>query len=160
LPQNPRFQSLDRVDCSIIRELQIDGRASYAKIGKGIGLSATSVAERIRRLEESGVVEGYGARLSAGKLGYPITTFILSRPTGPDAAFIKLAKSRGEILECHRVTGEFSFVCRAVVRDVKHLEELLNYLEPGAVQIVTLIVLSTSFDAVPVCVDDNQQLEK
>jgi Lrp/AsnC family leucine-responsive transcriptional regulator len=153
LPQLPRFQALDQVDCAIIRELQGDGRASYAAIGKGVGLSATSVAERIRRLEEGGVVEGYRVKLSAAKLGYPITTFILARPTGPDANFIKVAKARSEILECHRVTGDFSFVCRALVRDVTQLEGLLNHLEPAAVQIVTLIVLSTSFDAVPISLE-------
>jgi len=130
--------------------LQRNGRDSFAEIGKAIGLSATSVAERIRRLEEAGIIEGYQVRLSASKLGYPVTAFILARPSGPDARFIKIARERPEILACHRVTGEFSFIAQAVVRDVAHLEELLNHLEPAAVHIVTLVVLSTSFDGVPI----------
>lgn len=148
--KSPRFHALDRVDCSIVSALQRNGRDSFAEIGKAIGLSATSVAERIRRLEEAGIIEGYRVRLSAAKLGYPVTAFILARPNGPDARFIKVARERPEILDCYRVTGEFSFIARAVVRDVAHLEELLNHLEPAALHIVTLVVLSTSFDGLPI----------
>ncbi len=151
--KNPRFHALDRVDCSIVRALQRNGRDSFAEIGKAIGLSATSVAERIRRLEEAGVIEGYGVRLAAAKLGYPVTAFILARPNGPDARFVKVVKQRSEILACHRVTGDFSFIAQAVVRDVTHLEELLNFLEPAAVHIVTLVVLSTAFEGAPISLD-------
>jgi Lrp/AsnC family transcriptional regulator, leucine-responsive regulatory protein len=144
---------LDRVDCSIVRALQRNGRDSFAEIGKAIGLSPTSVAERIRRLEESGVIEGYGVRLSPAKLGYPVTAFILARPNGPDARFVNVVKERCEILACHRVTGDFSFIAQAVVRDVTHLEELLNYLEPAALHIVTLVVLSTAFEGAPISLE-------
>jgi Lrp/AsnC family leucine-responsive transcriptional regulator len=141
---------LDRVDCSVLSRLQEDGRGSFAEIGKAIGLSAPSVAERIRRLEQTGVIEGYQARVSAAKVGYPVTAFILARPNGPDVRFLNVAENRAEILDCHRVTGEFSFIARAAVRNVAHLEELLNHLEPVTVHIVTLVVLSTSFDSRPV----------
>jgi Lrp/AsnC family transcriptional regulator, leucine-responsive regulatory protein len=147
--KSPRFHALDRVDCAILRALQRNGRDSFAEIGKAIGLSATSVAERIRRLEDAGVIEGYEVKLSAAKLGYPVTAFILARPSGPDARFAKIAAERPEILACYRVTGEFSFIARAALRDVGHLEELLNHLEPASVHIVTLVVLSTSFEGIP-----------
>jgi Lrp/AsnC family leucine-responsive transcriptional regulator len=141
------------VDCAIVRSLQERARESFAEIGKRIGLSATSVAERIRRLEHAGVIEGFTVRLSAQKLGFPVTAFVLARPNGPDARFVKIARERPEILECYRVTGEFSFIARAAVRDVKHLEELLDHLEPAAVHIVTLVVLSTAFDGLPLDVN-------
>ena len=150
MAKSPRFHAPDAVDCSIIRTLQQNGRDSFAEIGKAIGLSATSVADRIRHLEDAGIIEGYQVRLSAAKLGYPVTAFILARPNGPDARFVKVAGERPEILACYRVTGEFSFIAQAIVRDVTHLEELLNYLEPVAAHIVTLVVLSTSFEAMPV----------
>lgn len=153
--KSPRFHALDRLDCSILRALQKSARDSFAEIGKAVGLSATSVAERIRRLEHAGVIEGYQVRLSAEKLGYPMTAFILARPKGPDARFIKVAGERAEILACYRVTGEFSFIAQAVVRDVTHLEEVLNHLEPASVHIVTLVVLSTSFEAAPISLDAN-----
>jgi Lrp/AsnC family leucine-responsive transcriptional regulator len=154
LAKRPRFHALDRVDCSIVRALQRNGRDSFAEIGKAIGLSATSVAERIRRLEEAGIIEGYRVKLSAAKLGNPVTAFILARPNGPDARFVKIVRERVEILACHRVTGEFSFIAQAIVRDVAHLEELLNHLEPASVHIVTLVVLSTAFDDAPIDVGD------
>lgn len=150
MEQNHRFRNLDALDGAILRELQSDARKSFAEIGKAVALSATSVAERIRRLEHEGVIEGYQVKVSAAKLGYPVTAFILARPNGPDVRFIKVARERPEILACYRVTGEFSFIAHAVVRDVTHLEELLNHLEPAAVHIVTLVVLSTSFDSVPI----------
>jgi Lrp/AsnC family leucine-responsive transcriptional regulator len=145
--KGPRFHALDRVDRSIVGALQRNGRDSFSEIGKAIGLSATSVAERVRRLEQAGVIQGYQVRLSAQKLGYPVTAFILARPSGPDARFVKVAGERPEILACYRVTGEFSFIAQVIVRDVGHLEELLNHLEPASVHIVTLVVLSTPFEA-------------
>jgi Lrp/AsnC family leucine-responsive transcriptional regulator len=154
LAKSPRFHALDRVDCAIVGALQRNGRDSFSEIGKSVGLSATSVAERVRRLEQAGVIEAYQVRLSAAKLGYPVTAFILARPKGPDARFIKIASERSEILACYRVTGEFSFIAQAIVRDVTHLEELLNHLEPASVHIVTLVVLSTSFEGVPLRVEE------
>lgn len=153
MEQNPRFRNLDALDSSILRELQGNARKSFLEIGKTVSLSATSVAERIRRLEHEGVIEGYQPKLSAAKLGYPVTAFILARPEGADVRFIKVARKRPEILACYRVTGDFSFIVHAVVRDVKHLEELLNHLEPATVHIVTLLVLSTSFDSVAINVE-------
>jgi Lrp/AsnC family leucine-responsive transcriptional regulator len=150
------LHALDRVDCSILRELQTSGRESFAEIGKRVGLSATSVAERIRRLENANIIEGYHVRLSAAKLGYPVTAFILARPNGPDARFVSIVGKRPEILACYRVTGDFSFIAQAAVRDVGHLEELLNYLEPASIHIVTLVVLSTSFEGVPITIGNGE----
>jgi len=150
LEQNPHFRSLDATDSAILRVLQRNARESFAEVGKTVGLSATTVAERIRRLESEGVIESYQPKLSAAKLGYPVTAFILARPNGPDARFVEVAKKQREILACYRVTGDFSFIAHAVVRDVTHLEELLNNLEPAAAHVVTLVVLSTSFDSVPI----------
>jgi DNA-binding Lrp family transcriptional regulator len=79
-----------------------------------------------------------------------MTAFILARPNGPDARFVKVAGGRPEILACYRVTGEFSFIVQAVVKDVAHLEEVLNHLEPASIHIVTLVVLSTPIEAVPI----------
>ena len=153
MQRKPQFRSLDAVDGSILTALQQNARESFAEIGKRVSLSATTVAERIRRLESEGVIEGYEVKLSAAKLGYPVTAFVLARPKGPDVRFIEVARQRPEVLACYRVTGEFSFIAHAIVRDVGHLEELLNYLEPATVHIVTLVVLSTSFDSVAMNVE-------
>jgi Lrp/AsnC family transcriptional regulator, leucine-responsive regulatory protein len=142
----PQMPTLDKVDCSIIRLLQERGRESFSDIGKSVGLSSQSVGERVRRLEQSGIIGGYHAAISTEAVGFGITAFILARPVGADARFAKHAAKRSEILECHRVTGDVSFLNRAVVRDVHHLENLLEHLEPITSYVLTLLVLSTAFD--------------
>lgn len=154
MAENLRFHVLDPVDCSIVGALQENGRASFSEIGKAVRLSPTSVAERVRRLECDGIIEGYRARVSSAKLGYPVTAFILARPNGPDARFVQIARKRPEILACYRITGDFSFIAHAVLRDVKHLEQLLNDLEPATIHVVTLVVLSTSFEGMPIRAND------
>jgi Lrp/AsnC family transcriptional regulator, leucine-responsive regulatory protein len=156
LEQNPLFRSLDDVDRKILRALQQNARESFAEIGKTVGLSATTVAERIRRLESEGVIEGYRVNLSTAKLGFPVTAFILARPNGPDARFVQVVKKQPEILACYRVTGDFSFIAHAVLRNVAHLERLLNNLEPATVHVVTLVVLSTAFEGIPVSFDERK----
>lgn len=154
MAENLRFHVLDPVDCSIVGALQENGRASFSEIGKTVRLSPTSVAERVRRLECDGIIEGYRARVSSAKLGYPVTAFILARPNGPDARFVQIARKRPEILACYRITGDFSFIAHAVLKDVKHLEQLLNDLEPATIHVVTLVVLSTSFEGMPIRASD------
>jgi Lrp/AsnC family leucine-responsive transcriptional regulator len=146
MPRDGRLPSLDALDCSIIQALQERGRDSFATIGKSIGLSATSVAERVRRLEQAGVIQGYQPSISTTKVGLGLTAFILARPIGPDERFAKRAAERPEIVECHRVTGDVSFIARAVVTDVKHLEAVLDHLESSCSYVVTLLVLSTAFE--------------
>lgn len=141
---------LDRVDCAIIRLLEDNARESFANIGRAVSLSANSVADRVRRLESHGIIEGYETRVAASKLGFAITAFILAQSRYADERFAKAASERGEILECFRVTGEFAFVAKAVVSDVSHLEELLKHLELSSTVLVTLVVLSRSFDRKPV----------
>jgi Lrp/AsnC family leucine-responsive transcriptional regulator len=146
MPQDRRFQAFDEIDLAIVKILQERGRDTFAQIGKTIGLSATSVGERVRRLEHSGVIEGYRACLSAERLGYPLTAFILVRPRVPDEEFAKRAAQRSEIVKCYRVTGDVSFVTHALVKDVRHLETLLNHLESVSSQVVTLLILSVTFE--------------
>jgi Lrp/AsnC family transcriptional regulator, leucine-responsive regulatory protein len=155
VPQDRRFQAFDEIDLAIVKILQERGRDTFAQIGKTIGLSATSVGERVRRLEHLGVIEGYRARISPEKLGYPLTAFILVRPRIADEEFAKRAAERSEIVECSRVTGDVSFVTRALVADVRHLERLLNHLESVSSHVVTLLILSVTFER-PVIVGDQK----
>jgi Lrp/AsnC family leucine-responsive transcriptional regulator len=141
---------LDRIDCAIIRLLEDNARESFANIGRAVSLSANSVADRVRRLEQHGIIEGYGAQVAATKVGFAITAFILAKSRYTDERFTKAASERREILECFRVTGEYAFVAKAVVNDVSHLEELLQHLEPSSTVLVTLVLLSRSFDRKPV----------
>jgi Lrp/AsnC family leucine-responsive transcriptional regulator len=111
----------------ILEELQDDGRLSLAELGRRVGLSPPAVAERVQRLERDGVITGYHARVDPRALGYSLTTVIRIRPAPRQIPKVaELARSTPEIVECHRITGEDCFFMKATVRDVEHLEELID----------------------------------
>src|SRR5512142_1489837 len=99
---------MDAVDLRILDMLQRDGRATQMELAKAVGLSQPAVAERIRKLEERGVITGYHARVDSGKLGLDVTALIDVDIEHPRffAAFAKKVISLPEVLECHRVAGE------------------------------------------------------
>lgn len=135
--------SLDPVDRAILEVLQRDARETFTRIGSRVGLSSTAVAERVRQLEDRGIIDRYSAEVVPSLAGFPITAFLLAKSSGSDARFSAVVKSRPEIVECYRVTGEVSFVMKAVLTRVEHLEELIDYLEQTS-YVTTLVVLSTA----------------
>jgi Lrp/AsnC family leucine-responsive transcriptional regulator len=127
MPSNQRLNGLDSVDHSIIAELQVDGRVSLAELGRRVGLSPAATGDRVRRLEDAGVVTGYRAVVDPRALGYALTAVIRVRPAPRQLPKVaELAKRTSEIVECHRITGEDCFVMTAHVRDVTHLEEVID----------------------------------
>jgi Lrp/AsnC family leucine-responsive transcriptional regulator len=117
----------DGTDRRILEELQADGRLSLAELGRRIGLSPPAVAERVQRLERDGAITGYHARVDPRAVGYALTTVIRIRPAPRQIPKVaELARATPEIVECHRITGEDCFFMKATVRDVEHLEELID----------------------------------
>jgi Lrp/AsnC family transcriptional regulator, leucine-responsive regulatory protein len=111
----------------ILEELQGDGRLSLAELGRRVGLSPPAVAERVQRLERDGAITGYHARVDPRALGYSLTTVIRIRPAPRQIPKVaELARDTPEVVECHRITGEDCFFMKANVRDVEHLEELID----------------------------------
>ncbi|HEY6691715.1 MAG TPA: Lrp/AsnC family transcriptional regulator [Solirubrobacteraceae bacterium] len=111
----------------ILEELQEDGRLSLAELGRRVGLSPPAVAERVQRLEREGAITGYHAKVDPRALGYALTTVIRIRPAPRQITKVaELARDTPEIVECHRITGEDCFFMKANVRDVEHLEELID----------------------------------
>src|SRR5262245_12314872 len=98
---------LDEVDARIIEALAADGRTRVATLARELGLSAPSVAERIRRLEEAGVIAGYTVRIDPRALGLPLAAWLRIRPTpGQMPRVAEILRSMPEIVECDRITGE------------------------------------------------------
>ena len=111
----------------ILDELQRDGRLSLAELGRRVGLSPPAVAERVSRLERDGVITGYHARIDPRALGFALGVVIRVRPAPREIAKVAaLARETPEVVECHRITGEDCFFMKAYVRDVEHLEEVID----------------------------------
>jgi Lrp/AsnC family leucine-responsive transcriptional regulator len=122
---------LDPIDWRILQELQDHARITYTELGRRVALTAPAVAERVRRLEEAGVIRGFRADLDPAVIGYPITAFVRWTAAGPDCAHLgEVAREFPEVVECHRITGEASYLLKVVARDVRHLESLIDRLMP------------------------------
>ena len=123
----PSDQRLDDTNLRLLEELQEDGRLSLAELGRRVGLSSPAVAERLQRLEQAGVITGYRATIDPRALGYTLGVIIRIRPApGQLANVADLARRTPEVVECHRITGEDCYFMKAHVRDVTHLEEVID----------------------------------
>ncbi|MEM8824137.1 MAG: Lrp/AsnC family transcriptional regulator [Pseudomonadota bacterium] len=122
---------LDRIDAAILHELCADARIPRAELSRRVGLSAPSVADRVRRLEDVGIITGYGARIDPARLGYGLTILIRARPLpGEMKNMIQAIQETPQIVACDRVSGEDCFVARAHVRDVAEMEEVIDRIVP------------------------------
>jgi Lrp/AsnC family transcriptional regulator, leucine-responsive regulatory protein len=131
MPAKLSDQQLDPTNRQLIAALQEDARLSLAELGRRVGLTAPAVGERLGRLEQAGVIRGYHADVDPRALGYELSVILRIRPAPlmiPKVA--ELAQRTPEITECHRVTGEDCFIMRLHVRDVLHLEELIDRFVP------------------------------
>ena len=122
---------LDRIDAAIIRELCVDSRVPRAELARRVGLSAPSVADRVRRLEDDGVITGYGARIDPLRLGFVLTILIRARPLpGEMKNMIEAIRGTPQIVSCDRVSGDDCFVARAHVRNVAEMEAVIDRIVP------------------------------
>jgi Lrp/AsnC family transcriptional regulator, leucine-responsive regulatory protein len=127
MPSNRNQNGIDTVDRQILNELQHDARLTMAELGRRVGLSAPAVGERLQRLESDGVVRGHHADVDPRALGYSLSVVLRIRPAPREIPKVaKLAQDTPEVVECHRITGEDCFFMKAHVRDVEHLEELID----------------------------------
>jgi Lrp/AsnC family leucine-responsive transcriptional regulator len=134
---------LDEIDKKILSILQDDARVSYAELGRRVGLTTPAVIERVRKLEDAGVISGYRAEIDLSRIGFPITAFIRMSITGIDYShIIEVALQSSEVLECHRGTGGDSFIMKVAVRSVEHLQEVIDRLTPYGITTTTIVLSS------------------
>ena len=143
---------LDRRDLAILGVLQEDARATYAEIAKRVGLSPSSVHQRVRKLEEGGVIRGYRAAVDREALGLFITALVAAMPLDPKQPDDLPDRLREfpEVEACYSVAGEANYVLKVRTRTTEDLEDLLRRIrEKGGVHTRTTIVLSIPFEDRP-----------
>src|SRR6266566_3483110 len=135
---------LDETGWNILEALQENARLSFSELGQRVGLSSPAVAERVRRMEDAGIISGYRAEVNTAKIGYPITAIIrISNSPGERCTRLStFAQEIPEVLECYRVTGSDSLIMKVMASSVVHLESLIDRLSEHGL-LTTSIVLST-----------------
>lgn len=141
------MEKIDTIDAQILDLIQTQGRIKRSDVAEHVGLSVPAASERMRKLEERGVVTGYHARLAAKRVGFDVTAFVRVLSTGSEHydEFIAGVTAMPEVLELHSITGEGSHMVKIRVRNTGALEGLLARLQalPGVRGTQTSIVLST-----------------
>ncbi|HAX76887.1 MAG TPA: AsnC family transcriptional regulator [Cyanobacteria bacterium UBA11372] len=133
---------LDETSWQILAILQEDARIPFKELGQRVGLSSPAVAERVRRLEEAGIIARYRAELNLEKLGLAIAAFISIKSFGHRCDEIRLLiQESPEVEACYRVTGSDHYLVKVVVTSVNHLEQLVDRFIPYAT-VTTSVVLS------------------
>ncbi|NUT94621.1 MAG: Lrp/AsnC family transcriptional regulator [Saccharothrix sp.] len=143
---------MEPIDRAILRELAADGRCSFTDLAERVGLSVSAVHQRVRRLEQRGVVRGYAARLDGDEIGLPLTAFISLTPIDPAAPddYPKRLEHLPQIEACYSVAGDASYVLRVRVASPTALEEVLRQIREAAhVSTRTTVVLSTPYEDRP-----------
>ncbi|WLD94381.1 Lrp/AsnC family transcriptional regulator [Alkalihalobacillus sp. AL-G] len=138
---------MDEIDKSILLHLQENARVSMTELGKKVGLSTPATNERVKKLEDKGVIKGYRAIINPEKMNKHVTAFILF-DTRRCEAFREFCRIHPHVIECHRLAGQFSYLVKIITESVKNLEEFIDEaMEYG--QPSTLINLSSTVEYKP-----------
>lgn len=120
---------IDNLNWDILRCLQINARQSNAEIGRQVGISSPAVSERIKKMEDAGIVRGYHADIAPIEAGYQLKAIITLRAfMGMLKPFLEKVKTYDEVLNCYRITGNENIVMEVVLKNQKHLESFIDQL--------------------------------
>ncbi|MFS4481823.1 Lrp/AsnC family transcriptional regulator [Hyunsoonleella sp. 2307UL5-6] len=120
---------IDTLNAKILKCLQENARQSNAEIGRKVGISSPAVSERIKKMEDLGVIEGFKALVSPFEIGYQLKAIITLRAfMGKLKPFLNKVKSLDEVVNCYRITGDENIVMEVVLKDHKHLEAFIDDL--------------------------------
>ncbi len=134
---------LDSIDHKILAELQANARLPFAELGRRVGLSTPAATERVRRLEDAAIIQRYVAVVDPARVGLPLRAFIkITVPGDRLPHFNGLAQRVPEVRECHRVTGAESYILQVAVRDLPHLEAVIDSLTPYVATNTSMVLAS------------------
>lgn len=122
---------LDNTDYEILQLLSLNGRETWANVAEATKMSAPGIMDRIRRLEEKGVIRGYAARIARDTLGYRFVSFAFIRLAANDKRekFLNFVSKTSEIAECHHVTGAHDYLIKILCEDTEHLDLLIKTMK-------------------------------
>lgn len=156
------MEKIDEIDVQILSLLQAHGRIKRNQIAEAVGLSVPSISERMRKLEERGVITGYHAVVDAKRLHIDICVFIRVMVDGSEryGEFVERAATMDEVQEVHSITGEGSHILKVRTRNTTTLERLLSKVQswPGVRGTSTSIVLSTFKETRQICAKPTELL--
>lgn len=132
---------MDEIDFSILKVLQDDGKISMTKLGKEVSLTQPAVTERVKRLEERGIIEKYSAVINSSKVNKPVSAFLLFQARHCDQ-FVKYCEQIEDVLEIHRISGQYNFLVKIIATSLEGLEITINDLGQYG-ESTTLVVLSS-----------------
>ncbi|MCL6296042.1 Lrp/AsnC family transcriptional regulator [Jejuia spongiicola] len=138
--------NIDKTNWLILEQLQLNARMPLTELSKKVGLSSPSVAERIQKMEDAGIINRYEVKLGMEAIGYPMGVFISAKIRfGQVEKFHEFIKTKPEITECYKLTGNDCLMMKANVRNTKHLEELNSTLSHFG-ELTTSLILSAVVD--------------
>ncbi|WP_298239082.1 Lrp/AsnC family transcriptional regulator [uncultured Algibacter sp.] len=121
--------NLDSINSKILKCLQENARLSNAEIGRRVGISSPAVSERIKKMEDLGIIEGYKTIVSPFEIGYQLKAIITLRAfMGKLKPFLEKVKTYDEVINCYRITGDENIVMEVVLKNQKHLEAFIDQL--------------------------------
>lgn len=141
---------IDNLSWQILESLQKNARHSFAEIGRKVGLTSPAVAERVKKMEDSGIIKGYKAQVSYHKTGHQLKAVITLRAfMGRLKPFLEKVKEFKEVINCYRITGNENIIMEVVLYDQSHLEEFIDKLITYG-ETKTHIILSNVVDQGPI----------
>ncbi|MBA3378218.1 MAG: Lrp/AsnC family transcriptional regulator [Chloroflexota bacterium] len=147
----PSMSTIDTLDERILSELQTNGRLTMKALAERVGLSSPAMIERVRRLEERGVLAGYRAVVDPSAIGRPLTALIsIDLDRRHHDVFLNRLRSEPSVESCHRITGEHSYLVKVHVSSTEELELLVDELGDAGAKCSTNIVLSSPIEGAPV----------
>ncbi|HEX4210039.1 MAG TPA: Lrp/AsnC family transcriptional regulator [Candidatus Binataceae bacterium] len=151
----------DEIDLQIIEILQEQGRIALVKLGEHVGLSAPSAIERVKKLEDGGIITGYHASVDARLLGKDVAAFIGVSISDPRtiSQFEETVEQLDDVLECHHVTGQHTLLLKVKTRNTASLEELIKTIRMinGVSHTETMVVLSTHTERAQIVVTNRNR---
>lgn len=118
---------LDDLDSQLLKQIELNGRATWAELAQTVGMSAPGVIDRIRRLEDRGIISGYAALVEPRSIGISLTSLVFLKlvPGAKRESFLELIDSIDEVVECHHVTGAQDYLLKVLCLDTYHLDRVL-----------------------------------